>query len=145
MKIIPMKIIDANILTARYHRHHKPPKFAMWAIGLEDKSEYVGCAIVGKCVARELDNKFYCEILRLTTNGIKNGCSMLYGACIRIAREMGYYRVYTYILETEPGTSLLASGFKFDGMTQGGSWNSEKRPRIDKAPICKKQRWVKIL
>lgn len=45
----------------------------------------------------------------------------------------------------EPGISLRASGWLFDGITKGGSWDTPARPREDNAPICKKQRWLKIL
>lgn len=35
------------------------------------------------------DGKFL-EIYRCCTDGTRNACSMLYGACLRIARNMGY-------------------------------------------------------
>lgn len=85
------------------------------------------------------------EAIRLCTDGTENACSFLYAKAARVAKELGYKRIYTYILENESGASLKASGWTFDGETKGGSWNRPSRERTDKAPICAKQRWVKLL
>ena len=69
---------------------------------------------------------------------------------------MGYKKVITYILESELGTSLKASGWELEAdNVGGGSWSSPSRPREltqitlfgeeKKYPTCKKQRWVKKL
>ena len=55
---------------------------------------------------------------------------------------MGYQRLITYTLDTEPGTSLRAAGFRIDGYTRGGSWNRPNRARIDKHPTTRKARWI---
>ena len=112
-----------------------------------------GVAIVGRPVARLLDNGLTAEIYRVCTDGTYNACSMLYGACARIAREMGYKRIITYTLVSEPGTSLKASGFTNCGETGGGDWNVPSRPRETtqvtlfgeerKYPDEKKIRWEK--
>ena len=103
----------------------------------------VGVAIVGRPVARALQDGWTAEVTRLAVvDGIRNGCSMLYGAAKRACRAMGYRRLVTYTLETEPGHSLLASGFQYDGATAGGSWSAPSRPRQDKHPTCAKLRWV---
>jgi hypothetical protein len=67
---------------------------------------------------------------------------------------MGYKRVITYTLKSEPGTSLKASGFKNDGEAGGVSWDQPSRPRETtqitlfgeerKYPNEKKIRWVKL-
>lgn len=61
---------------------------------------------------------------------------------------MGFVKIQTYILDTEPGTTLLAAGWKYDGLTSGGDWNHSKANvgtrRVDQ-PMCPKQRWVKDL
>jgi hypothetical protein len=59
---------------------------------------------------------------------------------------MGYRKIITYILESESGTSLKASGWELESERCGGvSWNVPSRPRMDKAPTCLKQRWAKQL
>jgi len=54
---------------------------------------------------------------------------------------MGFRRVVTYTLESEPGTSLRATGWVPAKLTKGGSWNTPSRPREDNAPTCRKIRW----
>jgi hypothetical protein len=86
------------------------------------------------------------EVTRLVTDGSKNACSALYAAAARIGKELGYEVIQTFILETEPGTSLKAAGWRFDGVSPGGSWANSTRPfaRQDQ-PQCKKHRWVRHL
>lgn len=54
----------------------------------------------------------------------------LYSRCARIAKELGYKKIITYILESEDGTSLIASGWDLESENcGGGSWDSKSRPR----------------
>jgi hypothetical protein len=66
---------------------------------------------------------------------------MLYAAAWRAARAMGYRRLITYTLATEPGTSLRAVGFREVGAVKGRSWHTPSRPRVDKTPLQDKLRW----
>lgn len=101
---------------------------------------------MGRPVSRILDNGLTCEINRLCTNGIKNGCSKLYGACCRIAREMGYDKIITYILESENGASLKASNFRCCGSAGGVKWTGQRyQNRIQNIPHEMKQRYEFIL
>jgi len=59
----------------------------------------------------------------------------------KICRAMGYTSLITYILESETGASLKASGFSEDGRVKGRSWSTKKRPRVDKHPLCDKKRF----
>ena len=78
--------------------------------------------------------------------GQPNGCSMLYGACWRAARALGYRRLITYSLSSEPGTSLTAAGFHLVGATRDGqTWSRTGRPRVDNHPLEPKMRWGKTL
>lgn len=68
------------------------------------------------------------------------------GAAARTAKAMGFWKIQTFILEDEPGTSLLAAGWEFDGWTDGGDWNRPSRGgRRTDQPMGRKQRWKKIL
>ena len=78
-----------------------------------------GVAIAGQPVARKLDDGLTIEIRRVCTDGTRNACSILYAACAKAARAMGYKRIVTYTLISEPGTSLLAAGFKSAGEAGG--------------------------
>jgi hypothetical protein len=92
-----------------------------------------------------LDDGRTAEVTRLCTDGVKNGCSFLYGAAARVARAMGYTKIITYILENEDGASLRASGWTLTGIRGGGSWNRPNRKRTDNAPTCKKKLYFKDL
>ena len=37
------------------------------------------------------------------------------------------------------------NGWQYDGETNGGSWDTPSRRRENKAPTCKKKRYIKIL
>lgn len=146
LKAIPISRTEANDFVNSLHRHHAASvgdKYRIAAVDREGK--VVGIAQVGRPVARMLDDGNTVEVIRCCTDGTKNACSFLYSRASKIAKILGYKRIITYTLENEPGSSLRASGFKFDGMTDGGSWDCKSRPRQQKAPICRKKRWVKDL
>src|SRR5436189_1396337 len=86
----------------RFHRHHKKPVGSVFQIAVNDGSKIVGVAIVGRPVNRTLQDGFTMEVTRLCTDGTKNVCSMLYSACWRVARNLGYRKLITYILDNEP-------------------------------------------
>lgn len=78
------------------------------------------------------------EITRLCTDGTKDACSFLYGAAARASVALGFKRVGTYILASEPGTSLIAAGWRQIAEVRGRSWSCASRPRVDKHPMQNK-------
>ena len=149
MKLIlfPANLKQANEMVEQFHRHHKRVVGHRFSIGCRDESGIIhGVAIVGRPVAREVDQYEVAEITRLVTDGTPNACSMLYGACARAAKAMGYKWIQTAILETEVGTTLKASGYQFHHMIQGRDWNCPSRGgRRTDQPMCDKQVWIKLL
>ena len=145
MTAIPLTQRQAAEYIATNHRHHKPARGDIFRIGAEIDGRLVGVIQCGRPSARGLQDGKTLEAVRLCTDGTENACSFLYSRAARVAKELGYKRIYTYILESENGASLKASGWMFDGMTRGGSWDTPSRRREDKAPTCPKQRWVKWL
>jgi len=145
MQHVRVELSEANDFVARHHRHHKPVvghRFSLGAV-LEDK--LVGVAIVGRPVARMRDDGATLEVTRLCTDGTKGACSFLYGACARAAFALGFERIGTYILASEPGTSLTASGWRQIGEVKGRSWTTPSRPRVDKHPTQDKLLFEKAL
>src|SRR3989304_4009678 len=106
LRIVPLELKEANALVKKWHRHHQPVIGHRFSIGAYDTNaaRLVGAAIVGRPVARHINWRVVVEITRLVTDGTPNACSLLYAAGARIAREMGYQQIQTYILDTEPGT-----------------------------------------
>ena len=158
MICVPISLKEANAFVEAYHRHHHKVVGHKFSIAASDGEKIVGVAIIGRPVSRILDDGKTLEVTRLCTDGTYNACSFLYSRAARIAKEMGYHKIITYILEFEPGTSLKASGWHLEKDDAGGEeWNTPSRPReliseqlslfgnIEKYPICKKQRWAKEL
>ena len=133
--LVPIKQKDAKSFVAKHHRHHKPPLGSIFQIACSVGGEIVGVIIVGRPVARLLDDGWTVEVTRCCTNGHRNACSKLYSAAWRAARALGYKRLITYILQNEKGTSLKAAGWKCVGKAGGGTWNRENRPRTDNHSI----------
>lgn len=146
MKIRPITLAKANELVKALHRHHKPVQGHRFSLSLWDNDRLVGVAVVGRPVSRELDPEKIAEVTRLYTDGTKNACSMLYSACARTCREMGFEKIQTYILQSERGDSLRAAGWEFEVITRGGTWNcGVRKNRREDQPMEQKQRWAKKL
>ncbi len=147
MVIRPLTLKQANALVTTLHRHHKPCRGHRFSVGCFEGDRLLGAAIVGRPVAAAVSQYEVAEVSRLVTDGSKNVCSFLYSACARVCREMGFKKIQTYILESEPGTSLIASGWSFETNTQGRDWNNGKRKgtRRSDQPMCNKARWSKQL
>ena len=120
-----------------------------------------GVAVVGRPVARALDDGLTVEVTRCCTAGHPNACSMLYAASERVARAKGYRRGLTYLLgsewdrfehmttgerRTEPvlandtmwkrtgGASVRGTGWRELWRVKGRSWDCASRPRADRHP-----------
>lgn len=159
MKAVPLELKEANAFVENLHRHHAPVYRDKFRIGaIDDKGLLIGVIQLARPVSRILDDGFTIEVVRLCTDGTPNVCSFLYSRGARIAKEMGYHKIITYILESELGTSLKASGWHKEADTNGGSWNTPSRPRDvveqqlslfgenkPKYSTEKKQRWSKEL
>lgn len=148
LMLVPLSLNDANALVKRLHRHHKPVVGHKFSIGVRGKDSHLcGAVIVGRPVSREINANDVAEVTRLVTDGTPNACSILYAAAARCAAAMGYIAIQTYVLEEEPGTTLRAAGWQFDGLTSGGDWNNAARggARRTDQPMGRKQRWVKLL
>lgn len=140
LRLVPVSLKEAN---AYVEQHHRPARGCLFCIGVEE-GEIRGVAIVGRPVARELQDGYTAEVLRVCTDGARNACSMLYGAAWRAARAIGYRRLVTYTLPEEGGSSLRAAGWALIGAAGGGSWDTPSRPRVDLHPTQEKLRWEAV-
>jgi hypothetical protein len=139
LQVVPCDFSGAVAFVRQHHRHHRPPVDHKFSLAVADESGTVrGVCMVGRPVARGNDDGWTVEVTRLASDGCPNACSCLYGAAWRAAKSMGYRRCITYILDSEPGVTLKAAGWKCLGQRGGGSWNCQSRPRVDKHPTQKK-------
>jgi hypothetical protein len=142
LDLVPCTISDALAFVRQHHRHHRPSPSGLWAVACADGDEIVGVALAGRPVARMLQDGWTAEVIRVCVlPGHRNACSMLYGACWRAARALGWRKLITYTLPEEGGTSLRAAGWKCIGEAGGGSWSRKQRPRVDKHPTQVKLKW----
>jgi hypothetical protein len=147
LQIKPLTLEQANMLVKRWHRHHKPVIGHRFSIGAKmDGINWCGAAIVGRPVARMTNQYAVAEVTRCVTDGTKNACSILYGRCAKIACDMGFEMIQTFILESETGVSLIATGWREDEefKSGGGTWNRPSRGgRRDDQPQEPKRKFYK--
>ena len=141
MELIPISFKEACMFVQKHHRHHIKPTGHKYAIACKKNDDIVGVVIVGRPVARMLDDGWTLEVIRCCTIGTKNACSFLYGAAWRAAKALGYKKLITYILDTESGSSIKGAGWKCIGKAGGRSWSRKTRPRIDMHPTQQKIRY----
>ncbi len=167
LRIIPVTLPVANRYVKRWHRHHgaletehggtiRTNKGFVWfcLACIDPEGVIVGVGIMGRPTNRNSDDGQTVEVIRTATDGTPNVCSALLGAAARTAAAMGAYRIITYTLDLEPGTSLRAAGWsqEADGITTcwtkgkgkavpGGSGNTIWREHMN----ASKSRWIKYL
>jgi hypothetical protein len=145
MEVTPTTLREAHAFVARVHRHHRPARGGLFALAASDAGEVVAVAVVGRPVARRLQDGWTAEVVRLAAaEGARNACSMLYAAAWRAARALGYRRLITYTLPEESGASLRGAGWRLIGECGGGSWSRRDRPRVDLHPTQAKLRWDRV-
>lgn len=148
LEIVPCSIQDAKAFVRQHHRHHRPPVSGLFAVAAARGGSVVAVAVVGRPVARGNQDGWTAEVTRLCSidppqpNGHASGaCSALYAACWRAAKSLGWKRLITYTLDTEPGGSLRGAGWRVVAEVSGRSWSCKSRPRVDKHPTQGKLRW----
>ena len=130
MQLVNLTLRDANAFVSTHHRHAKKVQGHKFSIGVTNDSELVGVAIVGRPVARKLDDGLTAEITRLCVNEFapRNACSFLYRAAWRAWIALGGSRIVTYTLTSESGSSLKGANFKPVATSQkweeGKGWTS---------------------
>lgn len=146
LTLVPVTLADANKFVATFHRHSKPTSGHKFSIGAAVDG-LVGVAIVGRPIARLLDDGWTAEVLRTccSPQAPANTNSFLYGACWRAWRAMGGRKIITYTLKDESGASLRGSGWKAIAEVKPHSgWNRERLGRLREFDAISRQakiRW----
>lgn len=146
MELTPIVFSEAKAFVTEHHRHNVGPQGHKYSIGLSDGGNLIGVCMVGRPIARHNDDGMTLEVTRnCVLEGFPSACSMLYAAAWRVARNLGYQRLITYTLITEPGTSLKAAGWKIIGQTEASKkgWSVPSRPRSmpERYPTGQKNIW----
>lgn len=135
LHLCPTTLEEANRFVEAHHRHSAARQGHKFSLAASVGGEVVGVAIVGRPVARGLDDGWTLEALRVCTDGTRNACSFLYAAAWRATRALGYRKLVTYTLASEPGASLRAAGWRVVGevTARPKGWNTPGRPRVEVA------------
>lgn len=137
LRLVPVSFEDASRFVEGWHRHNVPPVGHKFSIGAAAGDKLVGVAIVGRPVARSLDDGLTLEVIRTATDGTRNCNSLLYGAAWRASKALGYGRLVTYTQASEPGASLRAAGWRVVAERPARKgWNTPSRPRDNKSYIA---------
>lgn len=131
----PVTLRNAQAFVAAHHRHNKAPRGARFALEAVFGGEVVGVVIVGRPVARMLDDGLTAEVVR---------CCVKDGAARRVWQTWGGQKVITYTLVTEPGDSLRGAGFVAVAKSRPSpkGWGRKNRARqISKTDGIAKVRW----
>lgn len=135
MHLVPVDFETACGFVAMWHRHLQPPVGMKFCTGVADEAGVLrGVAIVGRPVARSYDNGTTVEVTRCATDGTANAASMLYAACWRAAKALGYRRLITMTHTAgESGASLRAAGYRVVAERPARTgWTTPSRPREDR-------------
>jgi hypothetical protein len=86
MKIFPISVEDAEAFLAKHERHYKAPVETLCAIAVGEEVDGVihGAAILG----RRADGD--AELAHIYVDGASQGYTLLYGACWRALKALGY-------------------------------------------------------
>ena len=148
LELRPCDFQTARDFVKLNHRHNKPPAGHKFSVACYDGDRLCGVCMVGRPVSRFLDDGLTLEVNQCCTDGTRNACTMLYGAATRAAKALGYKRIVTYTLFSEPGTSLKASNWNCEGVAGGERWTGKRYERFEQMEMNlteKKIRWTKEL
>ena len=130
LRVVPVTFEQACQFVAMWHRHHNPPVGHKFSLGVARDDVLVGVAMVGRPVARHLDDGLTLEVNRTATDGTPNANSLLYGAAWRAAKALGYRRLVTYTQAGESGASLRGAGWRVVAQLRPrAGWSMPSRPR----------------
>lgn len=129
LKLCHIELKDANAFVRAFHRHHSRIQGHRFSLGVvRGDGLLAGVIVIGRPVGGQHQGD-WTEVTRCCTDGTYNACSFLYSAAARASDALGFRRIQTYILDSELGSSLKASGWRFERMSHPIGWHhdSEKR------------------
>lgn len=133
LRLRPVRFDEASRFIQANHTRLGPPRGWLFGVAVERDCRIVGVVTIGRPVARLLDDGRTAEVTRCCTDRTKHVASMLYAAAWRACKAMGYERLVTYALASEPGVSLKAAGWEKTSRVPGRDprriWTRPGRPK----------------
>ena len=115
LEIVPVTQKEAHAFADRRYKQQKRIKGYQFSVGCTDGDRMVGVANVARPASRYMDDGWTLEMTGVCTDGSEDVRLMLYAAAWRAARALGYRKLITYVMDTEPGTGLKMAGWKCIG------------------------------
>jgi hypothetical protein len=128
VKVVPITISAARVYVEVNHSHLHAPVGGLFALSIVEGEAIVCVAVVGRPVARMLQNGTTCEVTRLCSSGTPHAASMALAACARAAVALGYTRIVSSTILGESGTCYRAAGWRPVAIGSGGEWFRESHP-----------------
>lgn len=136
LAIVPAVWDDVLVFIERHHRHHPKPVGMKFCVAVASPTtdglgyEIVGVASTGRPKPVAYQDGWTLEVNRTCVVDAPNANSMLYGACWRAAKALGWRRLITYTQEGESGASLRGAGWHIVAERPArAGWDSPSRPR----------------
>ena len=142
---VPIELKHANAVVGKHHRHNLPVTGAKFCIGVCDEDGKLwGVAIVGRPIARLLDDGYTAEVLRVCVlPDAPKGCnSFLYARAWRAWEAMGGRKIITYTLQSESGASLRGAGWEQAEASRPISNPWQSRPTRKRQDIYTQEKYV---
>jgi hypothetical protein len=105
--------------------------------------ELVGAVMIARPAAIHYNGQRIAEVARLVTDGTPHVASKLYAAAARACEAMGFRAVQTYILDREPGTSLIAAGWTRADKVAVTNWGKTSKRGKARVSVEPRWRWLK--
>ncbi|MEU7320937.1 XF1762 family protein [Streptomyces griseoviridis] len=138
LHLVPVRFREAAAFVQDWHRHHAPPPGQIFAIGAADEDGVLrAIAIVGRPVARHLDDGATLTVTRTCSDGALNANSLLYGAAWRAAKALGCTRLITYTPDRGKRCTFARNqlaGSRPSAPRRG--WHTPSRPRLTRGTEC---------
>lgn len=147
LQLTHVELKEANAFIEQHHRHHTRIQGHRFIIGAKMGGVLIGVIVVGRPVGGQHQGD-WTEVTRCCTDGTPNSCSFLYSAAARASYHLGFYRIQTYILQEELGTSLKACGWKFERMSHPVGWHHDgprAARKVAEHLMGRKQLWYRQL
>ena len=143
----PCTVKAAKAWVAQTHRHLERVNGGLFASSLIDDAGQLHAVAIAGTGAPEWEGTGRMTITRVASDGVRNGCSMLYASLCQAGKALGYVEAWTYTLPEEGGAALRAAGVALMGLTKGSGkgWEAKGRARMPAVRPEPKSRWRRVL
>lgn len=129
--ITPITFRAAQIFIQQNHSYLPRPRTHLFSVSVTNKTGIVAVAIVGRPVSASQCDGLTCEITRLATvPGHRNVASMAIGAAWRVAKNLGYNRMISYVKADLNGESYIAANMKYIWTKPRGKWKNTEQSEL---------------